>query len=60
MNNDSLALRRGTLALAGVVALVSAIAVLAVVGTHESHAADHDHGAAAAASSRKAVAFHDA
>src|SRR5581483_9549190 len=60
MNNDSLALRRRTLTLAGVVSLVSAIAVLAVVGTHESHAADHQHGSAAAASSGKAAAFHDA
>jgi hypothetical protein len=62
MNGNSVALRRRTLTLAGLVALFCAIAVLAVVGTRESHAADHDHGAlsAASASSRKAVAFHDA
>jgi hypothetical protein len=56
-----MAFRRRTLTLAGLVALFSAIAVLAVVGTRESHAAGHDHaGAAEAVSGRKAVAFHDA
>jgi hypothetical protein len=60
MNGSSMALRRKRLTWSGLVALFSAIAVLAVVGTHESHAADHDHGAAAAVSSGKAVAFHDA
>ncbi|MGN6870314.1 MAG: hypothetical protein ACTHMY_18140 [Solirubrobacteraceae bacterium] len=60
MNISSMALRRARLTLAGLVALFSAIAVLAVVGTHESHAEGHDHGAAAAVSSGKAVAFHDA
>jgi hypothetical protein len=60
MNGSSMALRRRRLTWSGLVALFSAIAVLAVVGTHESHAADHDHGAVAAVSSRKAVAFHDA
>lgn len=60
MNNQSMALPRRTLTLAGLVALVSAIAVLAVVGTRESHAAGHDHAGSAALSSRKAVAFHDA
>lgn len=62
MNCSPMALRRKSLSLCGFVALFSAIAVLAVVGTHESHAADHDHGglAAASASSKKAVAFHDA
>jgi hypothetical protein len=43
------------------VALFSAIVVLAVVGTRESHAAGHDHAAdAAVATSPKAVTFHDA
>jgi hypothetical protein len=60
MNGSSMALRRRRLTWSGLVALFSAIAVLAVVGTHESHAADHDHGAGAAVSSPKAVAFHDA
>jgi hypothetical protein len=60
MNDNSMALRRRTLTLAGLVALFSAIGVLAVVGTRESHAAGHDHGGAAALSSPKAVAFHDA
>jgi hypothetical protein len=61
MNERSLAGRRITAALAGMIALASAILVLAVVGTHESHAADHhDHGLAADVSSPKAVAFHDA
>ena len=59
MNGSSMALPRRTLTVAGLVALLSAIAVLAVVGTRESHAADHDH-AAAAVSGGKAGAFHDA
>jgi hypothetical protein len=49
------------LTLAGLIALASMIVVLAAVGTRESHAADdHAHGMAAAATSAKAVAFHDA
>jgi hypothetical protein len=60
MNNHSMPLPRRTLTLAGLVALVSAITVLAVVGTRESHAAGHDHSGTAAVSGRKAVAFHDA
>ena len=59
MNGNSMALPRKTLTLAGLVALFSAITVLAVVGTHESHAAGHDHADAAAVQSAKAVAFHD-
>jgi hypothetical protein len=59
MNGSSIALRRRRLTWSGLVALSSAIAVLAVVGTHESHAAGHEHGTAAALSSGKAVAFHD-
>ena len=59
MNGNSMALPRKTLTLAGLVALFSAITVLAVVGTHESHAAGHDHADAAAVRSAKAVAFHD-
>jgi hypothetical protein len=60
MNGSYMALQRRRLTWSGLVALSSAIAVLAVVGTHESHAAGHDHGSAAAVSSRKAVALHDA
>lgn len=60
MTGNSIALRRKRLSFAALVALFSAIAVLAVVGTRESHAAGHDHGVAAATSSGKAVAFHDA
>jgi hypothetical protein len=60
MNGSYMALQRRRLTWSGLVALFSAIAVLAVVGTHESHAAGHDHGSAAAVSSRKAVALHDA
>lgn len=60
MNGGSIALRRRTLTLAGLVALASAIVVLTVVGTHDSDAAGHDHGDASAVTSGKAVAFHDA
>ncbi len=60
MNGSSISLPRRTMTLAGGVALVSAIVVLAVVGTRESHAAGHDHADAAAVSRAKAVAFHDA
>jgi hypothetical protein len=61
MTSRSLPGRRLTLALAGLLALASMIVVLAVVGTHESHAADeHSHGDVAAVSTPKAVAFHDA
>jgi hypothetical protein len=60
MNGSSIAPRRRTLTLAGLVALFSAVAVLAVVGTRESHAADHGHAGTTAVSGRKAVAFHDA
>jgi hypothetical protein len=56
-----MALRRGTLTLAGVIALASMIIVLAVSGTGESHAADeHAHGASVPVPMAKAVAFHDA
>jgi hypothetical protein len=60
MTGNSMAGRRTTISLAGLIALVSAIVVLAAVGTHESHAADNDHAGAAAVSGEKAVAFHDA
>jgi hypothetical protein len=60
MTGNSMAGRRTTISLAGLIALASAIVVLAAVGTHESHAADNDHAGAAAVSGEKAVAFHDA
>lgn len=60
MTTRSLSHRRGTLGLAGLIALVSMIVVLAAVGTRESHAAgDHGRGTGSAATSPKAVAFHD-
>jgi hypothetical protein len=61
MNSRSLARRRGTLTLAGVIALASMIIVLAVSGTGESHAAgEHAHDAAVPVRTAKALAFHDA
>ena len=61
MTSRSLPRRRAALTLAGLIALASMIAVLAAVGTRESHAAgDHAHRAATAPTSTKAVAFHDA
>jgi hypothetical protein len=52
--------RRTTLGLAGLIALASMIVVFASVGTHESHAAGHEHGDVAVASAPKAVVFQDA
>ena len=60
MNGTLMAGRRITLGLAGLIALASAIAVLATVGTHESQATGHDHADAAIAPSAKALTFHDA
>jgi hypothetical protein len=61
MNGDSFAGRRFTLTLAGLIAVASMIAVLAVSGTRESHAAgEHAHGAAVSVHTNKQVAFHDA
>jgi hypothetical protein len=61
MNSSSYAGRRVTLALAGLLAVVSMIVVLAISGTHESHAdTNHDHtGAAASAQTSKQLALHD-
>jgi hypothetical protein len=60
MNDSILAGRRVTLGLAGLIALVSMIVVLALNGTGESHAAGaHDHGAGVPSRTSKAVAFHD-
>jgi hypothetical protein len=58
MNSSSIGARRFTLPLAGLVALVSMIVVLAVSGTGESHAAG-DHHASVPTRTAKAVAFHD-
>jgi hypothetical protein len=54
--------RRMTLTLAGLIAVASAAVVLAISGTHESHAdTGHGHNAAAAAkTTQKKAAFHDA
>ena len=61
MNSSSLAGRRVMLTLAGLIAVASMIAVLAVSGTGESHAAgEHAHHASVPARTAKAVAFHDA
>jgi hypothetical protein len=61
MNSRSISGRATTLSLAGLVALASTIAVLAVAGTHETHAAgEHDHGGVPPAHTAQAIAFHDA
>jgi hypothetical protein len=60
MNMSSLADRRVKLSLAGVIAVVSMLVVLAVSGERESHAAgDHARAAAVPAQTAKAAAFHD-
>jgi hypothetical protein len=60
MNSFSLAGRRLTVTLAGLIALVSMVIVLAVSGARESHAATHRaHAAAVPVATVKAVAFHD-
>jgi hypothetical protein len=59
MNSSLAATRRFTLA--SLIAMAGVIAVLAVSGARESHAAgSHDHGAAAELHTNKEVAFHDA
>jgi hypothetical protein len=61
MNSSSFASRRPTLTLAGLIAVASMTAVLAVSGTGESHAAgEHAHRVSVPARTAKAVAFHDA
>jgi hypothetical protein len=60
MNSASHPRRRATLGLAGLIALASMIAVLAAVGTRESHAAGGDASAPVATLTAKAVRFHDA
>jgi hypothetical protein len=60
MNSVSLATRRVTLTLAGMIAALSMVIVLAVSGTGESHAATHRaHAASVPVPTAKAVAFHD-
>lgn len=61
MSSNSYPRRGITLTLAGLLALVSMLVVLAVSGTHEGHAAtDNGHGAAASVRTPKQLAFHDA
>jgi hypothetical protein len=60
MNSSSIARRRLTLTLAGLVAVVSMVIVLAVSGTRDSVAAsDHGQPASVPAHTAKAIAFHD-
>jgi hypothetical protein len=64
MNSNSYAGRRVTLGLAGLLAVLSMVVVLAVAGTHEGHADDgHSHAHAAAVTAKttgKQAAFQDA
>jgi hypothetical protein len=64
MNSNSYAGRRVTLGLAGLLAVLSMVVVLAVAGTHEGHADDgHSHASAAAVTAKttaKQAAFQDA
>ena len=64
MNSNSYAGRRVTLGLAGLLAVLSMVVVLAVAGTHEGHADDgHSHANAAAVTAKttaKQAAFQDA
>ena len=60
MSSTSYAGRRATLTFAGLLALASMIAVLAISGTQEGHAAgEHSHKTAAAAPTAKQVRLHD-
>lgn len=60
MNSISLAGRRLTLALAGLLAVLSMVIVLAISGTGESHAATHPaHATSVPVPTAKTVAFHD-
>ncbi len=63
MNSNANAGRRITLALAGLLALASMVVVLAIAGTHDTHADDgHGHGdvtAVAAKKTDKQAALHD-
>jgi hypothetical protein len=60
MNSGYLDQRRGTITLAGVIAIVCMSIVLMLTGTSESHAAgEHAHSASVPVHTTKAVAFHD-
>jgi hypothetical protein len=60
MNSSANPSRRGTLTLAGVVAVASAAAVLAISAPHEGHAAtEHVHAASVPVHTTKAIRFHD-
>jgi hypothetical protein len=61
MSSSTTAGRRTTLTLAGLLAVASMVAVLAISGTQEGHAtAGHAHATAAPASTAEQVRFHDA
>lgn len=60
MNRSSLTGRRVTLSLAGLIALISMLVVLAVSSARDSHAADHADAASVPVATAKAGAFHDA
>jgi hypothetical protein len=62
MNSHAPARPRGVLALAGLLAVTSMVLVLALAGTHESHADDghaHDQATVAATTTAKQLALHD-
>jgi hypothetical protein len=60
MSSTSYAGRRATLTFAGLLAIVSMVAVLAISGTQEGHAAaEHNHTTVAAAPTAKQVRLHD-
>jgi hypothetical protein len=60
MSSTSYAGRRATLTFAGLLAVVSMVAVLAISGTQEGHAAaEHNHTTVAAAPTAKQVRLHD-
>ena len=60
MSTSSHAGRRATLTFAGLLAIASMVAVLAISGTQEGHAAgEHSHATVASARTAKQVRFHD-
>ena len=60
MSTSSYAARRSTVTLAGLIAVASMVAVLAISGTQEGHAAgEHTHATVAPDPTAKQVRFHD-
>jgi hypothetical protein len=60
MSSSSYAGRRATLTLAGLIAIASMVAVLAISGPQEGHAAaEHTHATLASAPTAEQVGFHD-